>query len=63
MTSVIGTAKFGDLSGTLDSLGTGLGYAIYVGAGTTRGYTAVGTGMTQSTFTSLAAALNKVPKA
>jgi len=60
---VIGAAKFGDLSGTLDSLGPNLGYAIYVGAGTTRGYTATGTGMTQTNLANLAASLTRVPKA
>ena len=57
---VIGPAKFGDLAGTLDTLGSG--FAIYVSAGTTHGYTAKGTGVTQATFTSIVAALVKVPK-
>jgi len=60
--TVIGSAHFGDLTGTLDSLGPGLGFAIYVSAGTTHGYTATGTGVTQATFVNLAAALIKVPK-
>lgn len=58
----IGTAKFGDLSGGLYSLGTGAGYAIYVNPGTARGYSAVGKSMSQATFTNLAAALIQVPK-
>jgi hypothetical protein len=57
----IGSAKFGDLTGGLYSLPTG-GYAIYVDPGTAHGYSAVGTGMTQATFTNLAAALMQVPK-
>ena len=59
---VIGSAKFGDLSGSLDTLGPGLGFAIYVGAGTAHGYTAKGTGVTQATFASIVAAMVKVPK-
>ena len=60
-TSVLGTAHFGDLSGTLDATSTG--FAIYVGAGTAHGYTATGTNMSQSAFVTMAAALIKVPKA
>lgn len=59
---VIGSAKFGDLAGSLDSLGPNLGFAIYVSAGTTQGYTAKGTGVAQATFTKIVAALVKVPK-
>jgi len=58
----LGAAKFGDLDGGLYTLGPGLGYAIYVSAGTTHGYTATGTGMSQATFTNLAKALLTVPK-
>jgi hypothetical protein len=58
----VGPAKFGDLDGALYTLGPGLGYAIYIGAGTTHGYTATGTNMSQATFVNLAKALIKVPK-
>jgi hypothetical protein len=57
----VGAGKFGDLGGQLYSLSPG--FAVYVAAGTTRGYTSKGTGMTQATFAALSAALNKVPKA
>jgi hypothetical protein len=62
--SLIGTAAFGDLTGTLDALGPdpSYGYAIYIGAGTRRGYTITGMGMTQNAFTAIAAALIKVAK-
>jgi hypothetical protein len=60
--TVVGPAKFGDLNGTLDTLGPGLGYAIYVNAGTATGYTATGTNVSQATFTSIVAALLKVAK-
>jgi len=60
--TVIGPGHFGDLIGSLDSLGPGMGFAIYVNAGTTHGYTATGTGVSQATFVNLAAALIKVPK-
>jgi hypothetical protein len=58
----LGSAKFGDLLGGLYSLGPGLGYAIYINAGTTHGYTALGTNMSETTFINLAKALIKVPK-
>jgi hypothetical protein len=58
----VGPAKFGDLDGGLYTLGPGAGYAIYIGAGTTHGYTATGTSMSQATFVNLAKALIKVPK-
>lgn len=58
----LGSAKFGDLTGGLYTLGPGLGYAIYVSAGTAKGYTATGTGTSQATFVNLAAALLTVPK-
>lgn len=60
--TVVGPAKFGDLNGTLDTLGPGLGYAIYVNAGTATGYTATGNNISQATFVSIVAALLKVPK-
>jgi hypothetical protein len=58
----LGSAKFGNLDGGLYTLGPGLGYAIYVNAGTTSGYTATGTNVTQSTFVNIVAALILVPK-
>jgi hypothetical protein len=58
----LGTAHFGDLSGGLYTLGPGAGFAIYVNPGTTSGYTATGTNVTQSTFVSIVAALILVPK-
>ena len=60
--SVLGSANFGDLNGTLDSLGPNAGFAIYVSAGTAHGYTATGTNVSQGTFVSIAGALIKVPK-
>jgi hypothetical protein len=60
--AVLGAANFGDLGGTLDSLGPGMGFAIYVSAGTTRGYTATGTSVSQATFVGIVGALIKVPK-
>ena len=56
----LGSAKFGNLDGGLYTLGPG--YAIYVNAGTTSGYTALGTNVTQSTFVNIVAALILVPK-
>jgi hypothetical protein len=58
----LGSAKFGNLDGGLYTLGPGLGYAIYVNPGTTSGYTATGTNVTQSTFVNIVAALILVPK-
>lgn len=58
----LGSANFGDLGGTLYSLGPSLGFAIYVSPGTAHGYTATGTNVTQATFVSIVAALIKVPK-
>jgi hypothetical protein len=57
---VLGTAKFGDLAGTLDTLGSG--FVVYVAPGTARGYTATGTGLTQGAFSGIVVALVKVPK-
>lgn len=59
--TVVGSAKFGGLAGSLDTLSGG-GFAIYVNPGTTAGYTATGTNVTQATFVSIVAALIKVPK-
>jgi hypothetical protein len=60
--SVLGSAHFGDLSGTLDSLGPNAGFALYVGAGTTHGYTATGTSVSQATFVGIVGALIRVPQ-
>lgn len=62
--SVIGTAAFGDLQGSLDALGPAPadGYAIYVAPGTRNGYTITGSGMSQDAFKSIAAGMVKVPK-
>jgi hypothetical protein len=59
-TAVLGSANFGDKSGTLDATSTGR--AIYVGPGTAQAYTATGANISQSAFVNLAAALMKVPK-
>jgi hypothetical protein len=58
--SVVGSAHFGDLTGSLDAVGSG--FAIYVSPGTSHGYTATGTGVGQSAFVNIVAALIKVPK-
>jgi hypothetical protein len=70
-----GTAKFGDLNGTLYPLTAG--YKVYINGalyatlpaglviispGTAHGYTAMGTGVSQTTFVNIVAALIKVPK-
>ena len=62
--TVIGTATFGSLPGSLDALGPAPsdGYAIYIDPGTRNGYTITGTGMSQDAFTAIAAALVKVPR-
>jgi hypothetical protein len=57
---VLGTAKFGDMAGTLDTLGSG--FVVYVAPGTARGYTATGTGLAQGAFSGIVVALVKVPK-
>lgn len=59
--SVIGTAYFGDLQGSLVTLADG-GFAVYVAPGTARGYTIAGSGVTQPEFTAIAEALAKVSK-
>jgi hypothetical protein len=56
----IGNAKFGDLSGTLNSLSGA--FVIYVAPGTGKAYSATGKGMTQATFVALSAALAHVQK-
>lgn len=60
--SYLGSANFGPLPGGLYSLGPGLGYAIYVNAGTTHGYTATGTSVIDTTFINIVAAMREVPK-
>lgn len=57
----LGSAYFGNLDGQLDSLAGG-GFAVYVAPGTTRGYTATGTGITQAAFVSIVAGLSMVAK-
>jgi len=56
----VGNAKFGDLAGKLDSFGSGC-YAVYATSGAYH-YAATGSGVTQASFVSIAAALIKVPK-
>jgi hypothetical protein len=59
----IGTANFGDLSGSLDKFtASPLVFVIYVAPGTIGAYTIKGTGLSQAEFVSLAAAMSKVPK-
>jgi hypothetical protein len=58
----LGTASFGDMPGTLYSLGPSLGYAIYINPGTTHGYTITGDGLTQALFVQIASKLAVVPK-
>ncbi len=57
-TGSLGSAKFGDLSGSLYS--TSSGFVIYVAG--THAYQAIGTGVTQATFVSILAAMVKVAK-
>ena len=57
----LGSANFGDLAGSLDSLSGG-GLVLYVAPGTARAYTLTGTGLSQESFVSIAAALVKVAK-
>jgi hypothetical protein len=57
----LGSANFGDLSGTLYA-GSVSGFVLLVSPGTSHAYQAVGTGMTQAAFVNLAAAVIKVPK-
>jgi hypothetical protein len=57
-TGSLGSAKFGDLSGSLYSMGSG--FVIYVAG--THAYQAIGTGVTQATFVSIVAAMAKVAK-
>ena len=59
--SDLGSAWFGGLPGSLKLRAVGQ-YALYVNPGATVQYQMVGKGMTQAAFTSMAAALVKVPK-
>lgn len=59
---VLGTANFGDMAGSLDSLGPGLGYAIYISPGTPPSWQIQGSNVTQDAFVAFAASLVKVPK-
>jgi hypothetical protein len=58
--SALGTAKFGDMSGSLDALSGG--FVVYVAPGTAKAYSATGKGMTQAQFTAWSAAMTRVPK-
>jgi hypothetical protein len=62
--SVIGSASFGGLSGSLDALGPtpADGYAIYIDPGTRKGYTITGTGLSPDAFKAIVAGVVKVPK-
>ncbi len=62
--TVIGTATFGSLPGSLDALGPAPsdGYAIYIDPGSRKGYTITGTGIAQDAFVAIAAAVVKVPR-
>ena len=57
----LGSAHFGDLTGTLYAGSSG-GFVLIVAPGTNHAYQAVGTGMTQAAFVSISAALMKVAK-
>lgn len=59
-TGQLGNAYFGDLAGSLDSVSGGL--AIYVNPGTARAYSIVGTGLSQSDFVAVGAAMLKVAR-
>jgi hypothetical protein len=59
--TVAGTTPFGDLTGSLDTLSGG-GFAVYIGPGTTRGYSLTGSSLSQDIFVSIAATLVKVAK-
>ena len=59
--TALGTARFGDLPGSLYSLSGG-SFAVYVNPGTSKGYSLKGSGISRSAFVSLAAALARVAK-
>lgn len=60
--SSLGSANFGDMTGTLEQLSGGQ-FAVFVNANTKTGYQIVGKGMTQSAFVTMAAAMVLIPKA
>ena len=57
----LGSVAFGNLFGTLKDLGGGQ-FAVFVNPNTKTGYRIVGSGMSQGTFVSMAAAMVRVPK-
>ena len=59
--TALGTARFGDLPGSLYSLSSG-SFAVYANPGTSKGYSLKGSGISRSAFVSLAAALARVAK-
>ena len=59
--TAVGTARFGDLPGSLHTLSGG-GFAVYVNPGTATGYALAGSGMSRASFVSLAAALARLAK-
>jgi len=59
--ATLGSAIFGDLPGTLYAGASG-GFVLQVAPGTARAYQAIGTGVTQATFVSIADGLMKVAK-
>jgi hypothetical protein len=61
-TSDLGAATFGTLSGSLKLVATGQ-YGVYVNAGAPKAYKITSTGLSQSAFTAIAAAMVKIPKA
>jgi hypothetical protein len=60
--SDLGSASFGDMSGSLKLYNNDPQYAVYVSPGTTHGYQIIGKGMTQAQFVAIAAGMVKVPK-
>jgi hypothetical protein len=59
--TVLGSASFGDLPGSLDTLADG-SLALYINPGTRVGYMLTETGLSQAGFVSIAANLAKVAK-
>jgi hypothetical protein len=59
-TAELGTARFGDLVGSLVSVSGG--FAIYVNPGTTHAYAITGKGMGKDAFVALAASMVKLSK-